>query len=58
MVDAFILVHAQPGRAASVLEGLRSLEGVINAEMVTGACDMIARFAYLTSTTWTCSLDS
>lgn len=57
MGDAFTLV-AQPGRAASVLEGLRSLEGVIDVEMVTGACDMIARIAYPTFTIWTCSLDS
>jgi hypothetical protein len=35
VVDAFILVQAEPGRAASVLEGLRSLEGVFDVEMVT-----------------------
>ena len=43
MVDAFILVQAEPGRAAFVLDGLRSLEGVIDAEMVTGPYDVIAR---------------
>jgi DNA-binding Lrp family transcriptional regulator len=31
------------GKAASVLEGLRSLEGVIDAQMVTGPYDVIAR---------------
>jgi DNA-binding Lrp family transcriptional regulator len=42
VVDAFILVQVQLGRAASVLEGLRSLEGVIDAELVTGPYDVIA----------------
>jgi DNA-binding Lrp family transcriptional regulator len=43
VVDAFILVQAEPVKVASVLERLRSLEGVIEAEMVTGPYDMIAR---------------
>jgi DNA-binding Lrp family transcriptional regulator len=41
-VDAFILVQAEPGKAASVFERMRSLEGVIDAQMVTGPYDVIA----------------
>ena len=43
MVDAFILVQAGQGKAASVLQGLRSLEEVIDAQMVTGPYDVIVR---------------
>jgi DNA-binding Lrp family transcriptional regulator len=43
MVDAFILVQAGQGKAASVLQGLRSLEEVIEAQMVTGPYDVIVR---------------
>lgn len=42
-MDAFILVQAEPGKAASVFERMRSLEGVIDAQMVTGPYDVIAR---------------
>lgn len=42
-VDAFILVQAKQGKAASVLERVRSLEGVVDAQMVTGPYDVIAR---------------
>jgi DNA-binding Lrp family transcriptional regulator len=42
-VDAFILVQVEPGKAASVFERIRSLEGVIVAQMVTGPYDVIAR---------------
>ena len=42
-VDAFILVQTGPGKAASVFERMRSLEGVIDAHRVTGAYDVIAR---------------
>jgi DNA-binding Lrp family transcriptional regulator len=42
-VDAFILVQAEPGKAASVFERMRSLEGVIDAQMVSGPYDVIAR---------------
>jgi nitrate reductase NapAB chaperone NapD len=41
-VDAFILVQVEPGKAASVFERIRSLEGVIVAQMVTGPYDVIA----------------
>jgi DNA-binding Lrp family transcriptional regulator len=43
MVDRFILVQAGQGKAASVLRGLRSLEEVIDAQMVTGPYDVIIR---------------
>jgi DNA-binding Lrp family transcriptional regulator len=42
-VDSFILVQTGPGEAASVFERMRSLEGVIDAQMVTGAYDVIVR---------------
>jgi DNA-binding Lrp family transcriptional regulator len=42
-VDAFFLVQAERGKAVSVLERVRSLEGVIDAQMVTGPYDVIAR---------------
>jgi DNA-binding Lrp family transcriptional regulator len=43
MVHAFILVQAGQGKAARVLQGLRSLEEVIDAQMVTGPYDVIVR---------------
>jgi DNA-binding Lrp family transcriptional regulator len=43
MVDAFILVQAERGKAASVFAFVESLEGDIDAHMVTGPYDVIAR---------------
>jgi DNA-binding Lrp family transcriptional regulator len=43
MIDAFILLQAEQGKVASVLERMRSLEGMIDAQMVTGPYDVIAR---------------
>lgn len=43
MLDAFILVQATPGKAALVAEEVRSMEGVTEAETVTGPYDVIAR---------------
>lgn len=43
MLDAFILVQTEPGRAARVAEHLRSIEGVTEAVLVTGPYDVIAR---------------
>jgi DNA-binding Lrp family transcriptional regulator len=43
MFDAFILLQAEQGKVASVFERVRSLEGVIDAQMVTGPYDVIAR---------------
>jgi DNA-binding Lrp family transcriptional regulator len=42
-VNAFILVQTESGEAASVFERMRSLEGVIEVQMVTGPYDVIAR---------------
>lgn len=43
MLDAFILVHAKPGKSARVAEEVRSQEGVTEAQTVTGPYDVIAR---------------
>jgi DNA-binding Lrp family transcriptional regulator len=42
-LDVFILVQATPGQAALVAEEVRSMEGVTEAETVTGPYDVIAR---------------
>ena len=39
---AYILIETQVGRSRQVVEGLRSLEGVTSAEVVTGTIDVIA----------------
>ena len=39
---AFILIEAQVGRSRQVAEELRSLNGVISADVVTGTFDIIA----------------
>ena len=43
MVQAYILVQTDVGRAASVSEAIAALEGVVLAEDVTGPYDVIAR---------------
>ncbi|MGB7820106.1 MAG: Lrp/AsnC ligand binding domain-containing protein [Ornithinibacter sp.] len=43
MVQAYILVQTDVGRAASVAEAIAALEGVVLAEDVTGPYDVIAR---------------
>lgn len=43
MFDAFILVQTEPGEAARATEDVRSLEGVTDAQTVTGPYDVIAR---------------
>jgi DNA-binding Lrp family transcriptional regulator len=43
VLDVFILVQATPGQAALVAEEVRSMEGVTEAETVTGPYDVIAR---------------
>lgn len=43
MLDVFILVQVEPGRAARIAEQLRSVEGVTEAVLVTGPYDVIAR---------------
>ena len=39
---AFILIETQVGRSRQVAEELRSLKGVISADVVTGSFDIIA----------------
>ncbi|QBI18996.1 Lrp/AsnC family transcriptional regulator [Egibacter rhizosphaerae] len=43
MVSAYILIHAEVGRAAEVAEAARRIEGVESAEDVTGPYDVIVR---------------
>ncbi|HPB71711.1 MAG TPA: Lrp/AsnC ligand binding domain-containing protein [Phycicoccus sp.] len=43
MVQAYILIQTEVGRAASVAQSIAGLEGVVLAEDVTGPYDVIAR---------------
>lgn len=43
MVQAYILIQTEVGRAASVARSIAALEGVALAEDVTGPYDVIAR---------------
>jgi DNA-binding Lrp family transcriptional regulator len=43
VVQAYILIQTEVGRAASVAQSIRELEGVALAEDVTGPYDVIAR---------------
>lgn len=43
MVQAYILVQTDVGKAASVAEAIAAIEGVVLAEDVTGPYDVIAR---------------
>ena len=43
MVQAYILIQTEVGRAASVAHSISELEGVALAEDVTGPYDVIAR---------------
>lgn len=43
MVQAYILIQTEVGRAADVAEAIRQLRGVSLAEDVTGPYDVIAR---------------
>ena len=43
MVQAYILIQTEVGRAATVAHSIRELEGVALAEDVTGPYDVIAR---------------
>lgn len=42
-LEAFVFVQTKHGHSADVLERVRSLEGVIDAQMVTGPYDVIPR---------------
>jgi DNA-binding Lrp family transcriptional regulator len=39
---AFILIEAEVGRAKQVAEALRSIDGILSADVVTGTFDVIA----------------
>ncbi len=43
MVQAFILIQTEVGKAATVAQSIGELSGVISAEDVTGPYDVIAR---------------
>ena len=43
MVQAYILIQTEVGKAATVAESIAALPGVIQAEDVTGPYDVIAR---------------
>jgi DNA-binding Lrp family transcriptional regulator len=43
MVQAYILIQTEVGRAASVAQRIAELEGVTTAEDVTGPYDVIVR---------------
>ena len=43
MVQAYILVQTDVGKAASVAQAIAAIEGVVLAEDVTGPYDVIAR---------------
>lgn len=39
---AYILIETKVGEAKSILEGLRAMEGVSEADIITGTYDLIA----------------
>ena len=43
MVNAYILIQTEVGKAASVASAVRAIAGVAEAEDVTGPYDVIAR---------------
>jgi len=43
VVQAYILIQTEVGKAASVATAINALEGVANAEDVTGPYDVIVR---------------
>jgi DNA-binding Lrp family transcriptional regulator len=43
MVQAYILIQTEVGKATSVAEAIAEVEGVLTAEDVTGPYDVIAR---------------
>ena len=42
VTKAYILIETRVGQSRAVVQGLRSLEGVSSAEIVTGTIDVIA----------------
>ena len=43
MVQAYILIQTEVGKAAAVAKAVREIEGVLEAEDVTGPYDVIVR---------------
>ena len=43
MVKAYILIQAEVGKAAQVVQAARSIDGVTDADDVTGPYDVIVR---------------
>ena len=43
MVQAYILIQTEVGKAAQVAKEVRDIEGVVDAEDVTGPYDVIVR---------------
>ncbi len=43
MVNAYILIQTEVGKAAQVAQEVGSIEGVVSAEDVTGPYDVVAR---------------
>jgi DNA-binding Lrp family transcriptional regulator len=43
MVDAYILIQTEVGKAMQVTEQIRGVEGVVSVDPVTGPYDVIAR---------------
>lgn len=43
MIDAYILIQTEVGKASQVTEQIREIEGVVTVDPVTGPYDVIAR---------------
>jgi len=43
MVQAYILIQTEVGRASQVVEGIRGLSGVVEVDVVTGNYDAIVK---------------
>lgn len=43
MVEAYVLIQTEVGKAASVAEEVRTIDGVTNADDVTGPYDVIVK---------------
>ncbi|MGF1664747.1 MAG: Lrp/AsnC family transcriptional regulator [Acidimicrobiia bacterium] len=43
MVEAYVLIQTEVGKAASVAEAVREIDGVANADDVTGPYDVIVK---------------
>jgi DNA-binding Lrp family transcriptional regulator len=43
MVDAYILIQTEVGKASQVTEHIRGIDGIVSVDPVTGPYDVIAR---------------